>query len=283
MLKRFEIADDVTLCQAEGSLVNSTIIEAGDELVVIDTLLRPRDTREVAAFIATLDKPVRWLINTHWHSDHCYGNRFLADSRTCVVAHADHMQTLSRERHVLSPERPAIVERKHLVRPHLTFTCELAIERPLPLRLIPASGHTPDSTVIYLPQSKLLIAGDTLLNSDDGRIVVPYFYWGDSLEYIHTLQNLLTLDIDMIIPGHGAACGIEVIERGLRYLHRLRRLTDEYFASHDHDWQAFDMKDSSILVSQCLPGTAEDDFWAPQMHELNLQRSLLEYIRKDDE
>ena len=284
MVKQIELADGVTQWQSPAALVNCTVLEADDELVVVDTLLRPQDTREVAAHIRKLGKPVRWLVNTHWHSDHCYGNRFLAHDRTCVVAHDDHLATLRRERHVLSPGRRNIVEREHLVMPHLTLRQPVCIARPLELRLLPAPGHTPDSIVIYDPARKLLITGDCVLNSGDGaHIAVPYFYWGHSGDYIASLENLLTLDIQTVIPGHGAACGAEVMERGLTYLRNLRRLVAEYMAAHTHDWERYDMENSGILASHCLPGTAEEDFWVPQMHGLNLQRMKNELLGKDIE
>jgi len=283
MVKPIDAAAGVTQFQSDGALVNCVVLEADEGLVVLDTLLRPADSQEVAAHIIALGKPVVWLVNTHWHSDHCYGNRFLAGANTRILAHADCLRTLERERYVLSPGRRKTVERRHLLPPHLTFRHQVNLQWPLPLALPPTPGHTPDSIAVYLPERRLLIAGDTLLNSADGRLAVPYFYWGDSRDYLASLQNLLTLDIATVIPGHGDACGPEVIGRGIAYLTALRELTDEFFATHSEDWDTYDMERSGILASHCLPGTAEADCWAPQMHGLNLQKLLLERLGKESE
>ncbi len=278
-----EVAEDVFVCQSSAALVNCTVLVADDELVVIDTLLRPQDTREVRAFIDSLGIPMRWLVNTHWHSDHCYGNRLLIDSRTCVVAHADHLRTLERERYVLSPNRRKIVERQNLVMPHLTLRSQAELRRPVHAMLLPAPGHTPDSLAVWLPQRGILITGDTVLNSGDDRLATPYFYWGDSRALEKTLEMLLTLSPQMVIPGHGEVTDAGAIERGLRYVQCLRQRFAEFVAGSNENWEHYEMERSGILASQCLPGTREEDFWTPQMHGLNLQKLLLEHLGKESE
>jgi glyoxylase-like metal-dependent hydrolase (beta-lactamase superfamily II) len=70
---------------------NATVIEAGDGLVVVDTFSDPRTARALADTLAGLaGTPVRWIVNTHWHTDHVAGNATIAERfpGAVVVGHA---------------------------------------------------------------------------------------------------------------------------------------------------------------------------------------------------
>ncbi|HEY7914153.1 MAG TPA: MBL fold metallo-hydrolase [Blastocatellia bacterium] len=78
-----------------GAVSNAAFIEIGDKVMVIDSHLTPRAAREAARIIAavTNKKPVRLLVNTHWHPDHVQGNSTYSASFPGVIDIVSHVNT----------------------------------------------------------------------------------------------------------------------------------------------------------------------------------------------
>ena len=95
------------------------------------------------------------------------------------------------------------------------------------LRLIPTPGHLASCISVYLPQRKILFAGDTIYSGYS-----PTARFGDERlwrEWIRSLERLKELVIDVIVPGHGPLCDKSEIEQNLKHLAKLMR--DEYNGS----------------------------------------------------
>lgn len=63
---------------------------------------------------------------------------------------------------------------------------------------VPHGSHTPGDLMVYLPQDKILISGDILVNK-----IMPNFRDGQVKNWVNTLQQIGTMDLVTIIPGHG--------------------------------------------------------------------------------
>ncbi len=278
MLREIRINDIVTVYQAKRAMLNATVIDCGDSVVVVDTLHLPEDSRELKEKLG--GKPVRYLINTHWHSDHCYGNRFLRDETTTIIAHGDYMETITSERNVIAPNARSILDRKNLVFPDICYFASIQIERPISISILHTPGHTMDSSVVYLPEGKILIAGDTILTGPGDKVAVPYFYWGDSDIYQLSLEKLGWLDIDTIVPGHGEAVEASYVQNHTSYLRSLKKQFKEYIANEkpiNVDPDELSQKIiRAIPQESCVPGTVSEDFWVPVMHELNIRKLVSE-------
>ncbi len=147
--------------------------------IIVDSHVTPAAARALLASAAELtDKPVRYLVNTHFHFDHAHGNLSFPPG----VATVGHEYT--RERLL----GPVLDERTYRI-----FT------GAIPELHFLGRGHTGGDVVVYLPRERLVFTGDLLL---------PFpSYTGDAYvdEWAETLERLKELDFDLLLPGHGEA------------------------------------------------------------------------------
>jgi glyoxylase-like metal-dependent hydrolase (beta-lactamase superfamily II) len=227
---------------------NNVVIINDDGVVVVDANGAPSITREVLAAIRKLtDKPVKFVINTHWHDDHIRGNQVYREAFPGVefIGHAAMREYLPTQGAVnrkqflegaprfleviksslaknksldgsdLNPEErasylsdirlaefvlsdgaaaPAILPTV-AIEDHLTL---YSTNRVIEIRHL-GRGHTASDVIVYLPNERILIAGDL--------VVWPIPLVGDPQSHIRewsaTLEKLSNLNPATIVPGHG--------------------------------------------------------------------------------
>ena len=177
--------------------------EASREAVVVDPgMMRDAEREMVTNFITGQQLDVKHVLLTHLHLDHAMGARWLADKTGAdVCASAKDAQ--------LGLEMPQQVAQFHLkveCAP-LTIDNELVDGDTIPLgeeliQVLHVPGHSPGGLAFYLPQSALLIAGDTIFNGSVGRTDLT---GGDMAQLITSIrEKILTLpDETVIASGHG--------------------------------------------------------------------------------
>ena len=182
----------------------------------------------MADFIRGLGREPNRLIYTHGHGDHALGSAAFRGAE--AVAH-ELMPTEMRRL------LPGLVERAgqsvegmsaQIAWPTITFSHELTLDLgDRRLHLFPTPGHSQDGVSVYLPDEKLLIAGDAVVTS-----IVPAIGNGDSRILETSLNKLARMEIDILVPGHGEVIhGREAIQDWLRwlpsYLHSVRAAVRE--------------------------------------------------------
>ncbi len=199
MLKE-RVADDIYVFTSELYVkVMAGAIFTSQGVVVIDTLLFPQETIEFMDLVRRKSKSkVLYVINTHSHSDHVYGNYLFEGSE--VIAHELCRQALQKHgEESLNEAKEQIPElaEVELRLPSITFTKGLTLRLGnKTLRLMHTPGNTPDSMVVYVREDKVLFAGDTVMP-------VPYIVDGDRLELMESLRAIGKLSVDNIVQGHG--------------------------------------------------------------------------------
>lgn len=287
MIRRKRIKNHVFQLTSDTQYMNSGVIITDDFAMVIDTMLLSEDGEMIADFVKReLSLDVKYLINTHWHSDHIGGNSLLADENTIIVAHENYPDTLLREKKLITPKKEMPKSLEDYPQPNITFVEKLTIKDAITLKLIYLPGHSDDAISVYLPEEKVIFVGDTILRWEtDEEIVIPYFYWGNSHELLKTYDKLLEMEIDTIIPGHGMACGLDRVEEQKFYVSELKRKFDERFDERPSD-EFRDVRKFMVLELP-LETVFGKEFrhrnWIDKAHRLNIERLIMEKgIAPDD-
>jgi cyclase len=206
-MHRERVSENVFWFQSEVyAQVTAGVVAGPQWAVVIDTLALPEETLAIREFIEhELNTPVRYIINTHYHADHTWGNCFFPGAT--IISHALCRQLLA-EKGVPSLEaarkqNPALHQVK-IVLPHLTFEQgELTLRvGKKNLILMSATGHSPDGTSVLVEEDRILFAGDAFMP-------LPYIVDGDLDEIAASIKKMGRMGLENIIQGHG-----DIILRG---------------------------------------------------------------------
>jgi len=202
-------------------------------VVVIDALGSPALALRLLAEIRKVTpKPVTHVILTHYHADHIYGLQVFKDAGATVIAHRGAREYLASDTAQLRLQAsrtelaPWIDDKTRLVTPDewIDGPRELAVGGTT-LRILPVGpSHTAEDLVVWLPREKVLFAGDLVFR---GRI--PFVGQANSRHWIVALDQILALDADVLVPGHGGLTREARADLQLTrdYLVHLRRVMGE--------------------------------------------------------
>ena len=206
-MQRERISDNVFWFQSEiYAQVTAGVIAGPQWAVVIDTLAMPEETLDMRSFIEEeLRVPVRYVINTHHHADHTWGNCFFPGAT--FIAH-----TLCRE-YMLTKEKVALENAKRhnpafkqvkIVAPHITFSegnLNLRVgKKHLSIFITP--GNSDDGISVLLEEDRILFSGDVFMP-------IPFVVDGNIDELTNTIKNINEMGLENIVQGHG-----DIILRG---------------------------------------------------------------------
>ena len=158
-------------------------------LIVVDDKFASQAADVLRQVRAVSPLPVKYLLNSHHHGDHASGNAYMRDTLGVdIIAHKN--------------IRANFLRIKQAGEPNITFADQAAVYLGgVEVQLYWfGRGHTNGDTVIYFPDLKTIHAGDLII---DGMPVIDYAGGGSAVEFIATIDKLLTLDFDTMIPGHG--------------------------------------------------------------------------------
>jgi len=198
-----------------GAGSNVAIFRTAAGPVVVDTMTFASQGRQIADAAEKLAgaRPVA-IINTHYHLDHTHGNPGF-DAGTEVIA------TASTLRHLLARDASHWDGDAASLLPSRTFDTEEILEiggkRIRCLHL--GRGHTDGDLVVLFEDERVLHAGDLFFN---GRFPNIDLEAGGSIEaWIGTIDRILELDVDLIIPGHGPVSDKDGLRRFQGFLREL--------------------------------------------------------------
>ena len=201
-IKTTKLTANIYLLQGEGGNIG---VSAGDDGVfLIDDQFAPLTARILAAIKAISDKPVRLLLNTHWHFDHTGGNENLGKAGVVIVAQDNVRKRLSSKTPIeffkaeygpSPPDALPVITFKETVTFHLNGDEATAIHV--------ANAHTDGDSIIHFRTANVVHMGDTYFNG-----LYPFIDTdtnGSVKGMIAAADRVLAItdDITKIIPGHG--------------------------------------------------------------------------------
>lgn len=190
----------------QGYMVNATAIIGDKGVILVDTGFTDEIGKHLAKAIAKLTpKPVTHIINTHHHGDHHLGNiafkgAEVISTQSCkeIVEKTGYdwiatIQTLSGNKFPNTKPVLASVTVKQDSR------TERVIQGVKVVLWAPKGSHTPGDLMVYLPEDKVLMSGDILVNGQTSN-----FSDAHVKSWIGTLDDVQKIDVKTIVPGHGA-------------------------------------------------------------------------------
>ncbi len=201
-IKTTRLTDTLYMLEGEGGNIG---VSAGDDGVfLIDDQFAPLTARILAAITAISDKPVRFLLNTHWHFDHTGGNENLGKAGVVIVAQDNVRRRLSGKtaieffKSAYGPSPPAAL-------PVITFndTVTFHLNGDEATAMHVANAHTDGDSIIHFRNANVVHMGDTYFNG-----LYPFIDVGTNGSVrgvIAAADRVLAMtdDVTQIIPGHG--------------------------------------------------------------------------------
>lgn len=248
---------------------NAGIIVGKDGIVVIDTLISSLEAKRFIKDIRKIsEKPIKYVINTHYHLDHTFGNSEFKKIGAVIIAQVNDQKNLKeRGAATLKDANKLGLDEKalwgtELAYPNLSFTdkMEIDLENQKIELIYVGSSHTDGSILIYLPDKKILFTGDILFTNYH-----PYMGDGDLAGWVKTLDYLMTMEVNTIIPGHGPLSGKKDLIDMKNYLLAFDKKAKELCA------QSNDLNYVAAEIKKALPPRAEVEF----LISANLQERYL--------
>jgi cyclase len=217
-----QLAPDIyAYIQAKGTWFwsNAGFIVGKDCVVVVDSLATVGLTQRFKDEIRKItDKPILYLINTHHHGDHTWGNHVFAGAT--IISH-DRCRHEVTEAGIMDPNLlnailPEFDFRGIAVTPaHITFDKQFTLHVGGPeVRLLHfGPGHTIGDIVVYLPDERIIFAGDFIF-----LYSTPLGMEGSFAGWLKNLDAMAKLGAKVYVPGHGPVCGVEGLNLCRDYL-----------------------------------------------------------------
>lgn len=257
--------------------VTAGVVVGPQWAVVIDTLALPDETLGMREFIEhELGVPARYVINTHYHADHTWGNCFFPGAT--IISHTRCRELLI-ERGIpsleaASKQNPSLGQVK-IVLPHITFgqgdmTLKVGKKN---LTITTTLGHSDDGISVLVEEDRVLFAGDAFMP-------IPYIVDGNVEDIVESTKRIGRMGLENIVQGHGdiilrgeieAAVKenlsyISAIKKAVRTASR-RKAPLEYL--------------EEVSIEDCGKSRVSLGGLGVQLHERNL-RALLHYMQSEN-
>jgi cyclase len=200
-IKTTKVAPGVYMLEGQGGNIG---VSAGDDgVILIDTEFAPLTPKIQAAVTAISNKPIRFVINTHWHGDHTGGNENFAVAGAVILAHDNVRKRLSVDQFVELFNRKVPASPAKAL-PIVTFSEDVTLhfngENIHVMHVNPA--HTDGDAIVHFEKANVVHTGDVFVASYP---IVDWSSGGRFDGFVEAADRLLAIGDDktQLIPGHG--------------------------------------------------------------------------------
>jgi cyclase len=260
---RFDkVAEGVYYATATGSInvgSNAAVIVNADDVLVVDPGITAAAGRSMIEDVKTLtNKPIKYVVDTHYHYDHAFGNQVFGPDVTIIGHDATRrrlMGSVLKERTYLTnglgpiaprlaqlkeelakaqdPQQRTLLQRQLAIQqaysdeqkllkptpPNTTLSRDFTLHRgarEIQIRFL-GRAHTDGDVVVFLPRERIVATGDMITSA--------LSYTGDGFveEWPATLEQVMTLDFDTVLPGHGS------VFRGKEHIRNLQAYWRDFY------------------------------------------------------
>jgi len=245
-----QVKDGLYVIMGSGGNVGVRVTPEG--VILIDDKF-PQNFAEIQELVSQVsDQPVRYVLNTHHHGDHAGGNVEYINIAE-IIAHQN--------------ARDNMVRGNQDAPPRVVFTDQTAVYLGgVEVRAFyMGTGHTNGDAVIYFPDLKTVHGGDLLHGTAP---FIDYSNGGSSKGWVSTMNNVLELDFDTAIPGHGDIMNrsdvvsfrnqMEAVRARMAELIRSGMLPSEAsdrIRTRDLSWT---MQPDGLLMRRSIPGLYDE-------------------------
>jgi glyoxylase-like metal-dependent hydrolase (beta-lactamase superfamily II) len=235
---------------------NAGIIIGRDSIVVVDTLISSKEAQRFIRDIKSVsNKPIKYVVNTHYHLDHSLGNSDFIRFGATIVSHKNCKKNIRANASTILQRAgnygltDEMMQGTKVAEPSLTFNNGMDIDLgDCEVKLIYTdASHTDGSIMVYLPDTKILFAGDILFTNFH-----PNMRDGNIAGWINVLDYILTMDIAALVPGHGPLSTKKDIQDMKQYLVTCERIGQELSVQG---------KDAKYIAAEILKWVPKREFF----------------------
>lgn len=201
-VKTEKLSNSAYMLQGAGGNIGLSVGE--DAVFVVDDQFAPLTPKIKAAIAAISKKPVKFVVNTHWHFDHTGGNENFGKGGAVIVAHENVRKRMSSDQVIAFMNMP-IKAAPAVALPVITFGNDISFHlngEELYVFHVP-NGHTDGDAIVHFKTSNVVHMGDTYFNK-----IYPFIdtsSGGSPEGIVAAVDRVLksTNDATRFIPGHG--------------------------------------------------------------------------------
>ncbi|WP_102027816.1 MBL fold metallo-hydrolase [Salirhabdus sp. Marseille-P4669] len=243
-----------------GAVGNAGFIDLGDKSIIFDTFNTQQAAEDLRMVAETItNRPVSWVINSHFHGDHIRGNQvfkdcnILSSQKTLQQMKKDHPERIAAQKadieglkkyiHSLVEQNKTSndeqIEKEinvlkeleislphlELVLPQLTFTNEFTIygtKRSARIMTL-GGGHTSCDAVLYIPEEEIIFMADLLFVG----MHPSFFAYSNPSHWVTMLDEITNFPIQKAVPGHGPIGAKEDMVKLKNYINVLIKLAKD--------------------------------------------------------
>lgn len=267
-MQKERIAENVYFFQSETyALVTAGLVLGPQWAVLVDTLATPDESLAIRDFVEQeLGVPVRYIVNTHYHADHCWGNCYFPGAT--VVGHRlcrEWLWTKGKPSLEAAKRQGNLFRNTEIVLPHMTFergSLTLRVGKKT-LSIVHLPGHSMDGIGVLVEEDKILFSGDVFMP-------LPYLVDGDLEETLSSFKKITKMGLENIVQGHGDVVLRGEIEAALKdninYLAALRKAVRKA-GKRKYPWDILE----EVTIDACGKSRVLIGGLAEELHRRNLK------------